>query len=47
MLLANDSPAETDVVAGEGGELVEQAAEAVAGLAVLVVLAGGLGAGAW
>ena len=36
---------EADLVAGEGGQVGEQAAEAAVGPAVLVVLAGGLGLG--
>src|SRR6266508_6955224 len=36
---------EADLVAGEGGQVVEQAAEAAVGVPVLVVLAGGLGPG--
>ena len=39
-------PGEADLVAGQGGQVVQQAAEAAVGAAGRVVLAGGLGLGA-
>ena len=40
-----DGSGEFDVVAGQGGQVVQQAAEAVVAAPVLVALPGGLGLG--
>lgn len=45
--LVEGAVAEGDGVAGQGGQVVEQAAEAVQGAAVVVGVAGGFGVGVW